>query len=58
VRRRLRDRADPVPDAIWKEAARHCDERGLAAMLLEIALSNVRNRLNVRPRQIPGEWKL
>jgi hypothetical protein len=47
-----------VPDAIWKEAARHYDERGLAAMLLETALSDVRNRLNVPPRQIPGEWKV
>jgi AhpD family alkylhydroperoxidase len=49
---RLSDRADPVPDEIWHEAARHYDERGLAALLLEIALSNVFNRLNIPTRQI------
>ena len=54
---RLSDRADPVPDEIWHEAARHYDERGLAALLLEIALSNVFNRLNIPTRQIAGEWK-
>jgi AhpD family alkylhydroperoxidase len=55
---RLSDRADPVPDEIWNEAARHYDERGLAALLLEIALSNVFNRLNIPTRQMAGEWKL
>jgi AhpD family alkylhydroperoxidase len=54
---RLSDRADPVPDEIWNEAARHYDERGLASLLLEIALSNVFNRLNIPTRQIAGEWK-
>ena len=54
---RLNDRADPVPDEIWNEAARHYDECGLAALLLEIALSNVFNRLNIATRQIAGEWK-
>jgi AhpD family alkylhydroperoxidase len=28
---RLSDRADPVPDPLWQEAARHYDERALAA---------------------------
>ena len=28
---RLSDRVDPVPDEIWDEAARHYDERALAA---------------------------
>jgi AhpD family alkylhydroperoxidase len=54
---RLSDRADPVPDEIWNAAARHYDERGLAALLLEVALSNVFNRLNIPTRQIAGEWK-
>jgi AhpD family alkylhydroperoxidase len=27
---RLSDRADPVPDAIWEDAARYFDERALA----------------------------
>src|ERR671914_418132 len=31
---RLSDREDPVPDAIWDEAARHFDEAALAALLL------------------------
>src|SRR5438445_13140512 len=33
---RLADRADPVPDPIWDEAARHYDEQGLAALILWI----------------------
>src|SRR5262245_54587939 len=38
---RLSDRADPVPDAIWDEAARHYDEPALAALLLSIGTINV-----------------
>jgi AhpD family alkylhydroperoxidase len=53
---RLSDRADPVPDEIWDEAARHYDERGLAALLLMIATTNVYNRLNVPVRQVAGAW--
>ena len=53
---RLSDRADPVPDGIWDEAARHYDERGLAALLLMIATTNVFNRLNVPTRQPAGAW--
>ena len=53
---RLSDRADPVPDEIWDEAARHYDERGLAALLLMIATTNVFNRLNVATRQVAGAW--
>ena len=52
---RLADRADPVPDAIWNEAAEHFDEKALAALLLGIAAINVWNRLNVATRQIVGE---
>ena len=51
---RLADRSDPVPDAIWEEAARHFDERGLAELVLSIALANFWNRLNVPTRQIAG----
>ena len=54
---RLSDRADPVPDEIWEEAARHYDEPALAALLLAIASINVWNRLNVATRQPAGEWK-
>ena len=51
---RLNDRADPVPDDIWNEAARHYDERALAALLVSIANINVWNRLNAAVRQVAG----
>ncbi len=54
---RLSDRPDPVPDEIWDEAARHYDERGLAALVLMIATTNVFNRLNVATRQLAGTWR-
>ncbi|HWN99032.1 MAG TPA: carboxymuconolactone decarboxylase family protein, partial [Blastocatellia bacterium] len=38
------------------EAARHYDERALAALIIAIALTNVYNRLNVSTRQVAGEW--
>jgi len=53
---RLSDRPDPVPDDVWAEAARHYDEKALAALLLNIALINVWNRLNVPTRQVAGDW--
>ena len=53
---RLSDRGDPVPDEIWDEAARHYDERVLAALILSIATTNVYNRLNVTIRQVAGAW--
>jgi len=51
---RLSDRADPVPDEVWDEAARHYDESQLAALIIEIAAINTWNRLNVTVRQIAG----
>jgi len=51
---RLSDRADPVPDEIWDEAARHFDETALAALVISIAAINVWNRLNVSTRQLAG----
>src|SRR2546425_6299295 len=53
---RLSDRADPVPDEIWDEAARHYDEPALAALIIAIATINVWNRLNVTTKQVAGEW--
>ena len=53
---RLSDRADPVPDEIWDEAARHYDELGLAALILMIATTNFFNRCNVSTRQPAGAW--
>jgi AhpD family alkylhydroperoxidase len=53
---RLADRPDPVPDEVFAEAARHYDERGLAALVCAIALINTWNRLNVISGQVAGEW--
>src|SRR5437016_1324276 len=51
---RISDRADPVPDDIWAEAARHYDEPALASLILTIASINVWNRLNVTTKQVAG----
>ena len=51
---RLADQADPVPDEVWKEAARHYDDEALAQLVLYVALVNVWNRCNVTTRQVPG----
>ena len=53
---RIADRADPVPDDVWNEAAKHFDERSLGALVLAIATINVWNRLNAAVKQpvIPG----
>jgi AhpD family alkylhydroperoxidase len=53
---RLADRPDPVPDQVWDAAAAHYDEKGLAAIVLMIAMTNLFNRLNVTTRQIAGAW--
>ena len=54
---RIGDRADPVPDEIWDEAARHYDEPALASLILSIASINVWNRLNVTTRQVASsDW--
>ena len=51
---RLSDRADPVPDEIWDEAARQFDEPALAELVLLIASVNLWNRLNATTRQVAG----
>jgi AhpD family alkylhydroperoxidase len=53
---RLADRADAVSDEVWDEAAKHYDERGLAALVLHIATTNLFNRLNASTRQAAGSW--
>jgi len=53
---RLSDRTNPVPDEIWDEAARHHNEKQLAAIILMIAVTNLFNRLNATTRQIAGAW--
>jgi len=51
---RMADSSDPVPDAVWKEAAEHYDDKALANLVLWIGVSNLYNRLNVTTRQPPG----
>jgi AhpD family alkylhydroperoxidase len=51
---RLSDRADPVSDEVWNDAARHYDETSLAALVVQIALINAFNRLNAATRQVVG----
>jgi AhpD family alkylhydroperoxidase len=53
---RLSDRADPVPDEIWKEAARHYNETQLGALVMSIGMINLWNRLNAATRQVGGDW--
>ncbi len=51
---RIADSSDPVPDAVWAEAAKHYDEAGLAQLVLLASLANFWNRLNVPTRQVAG----
>jgi AhpD family alkylhydroperoxidase len=53
---RLADRADAVPDEVWKEAARHYNETELAALVMSIGMINLWNRLNAATRQVGGEF--
>lgn len=53
---RLDDREDPVPDAVFDEAARHFDEQALQGLILQITLINAWNRLNVSTKQVAGQW--
>jgi AhpD family alkylhydroperoxidase len=54
---RLADNPDPVPDEVWDVAAKHFDQKELAALLLNIAITNAFNRLNVPTRrQAGGKW--
>lgn len=53
---RLVGRSDPVPDETWARAAEHYDERALAALVLQVGLTNLFNRLNISTRQPAGDW--
>jgi AhpD family alkylhydroperoxidase len=54
---RLADKSDPVPDEVWDEAARHYDEKALAALVIQIGMINLWNRLNATTRQVAGaKW--
>ncbi|MEU8239478.1 carboxymuconolactone decarboxylase family protein [Actinoplanes missouriensis] len=43
---RLADQPDPVPDDVWDLAAKHFDQRELAALLLAAAIANLDDRLD------------
>src|SRR5437016_4100858 len=47
----IADRSDPVPDDIWEEATQHYDEKGLAAIIRMITMSNLFNRFNLTVKQ-------
>jgi AhpD family alkylhydroperoxidase len=53
---RLNDRADPVPEEIWREASKHYYEAALGALVMSIGLINLWNRVNAATRQVGGEW--
>ena len=55
---RIADKGDPVSDPVWAEAAKHFDEKALAALIISIAQINVWNRLNAAVRMMAGTpWK-
>ena len=49
------DARDPVPDSVWNEAAKHFDEKQLAALVLWIGTVNFFNRANIATRQPAGQ---
>ena len=51
---RLSDRADPVPDEVWQEAAEHFDEQQLAGLVLWLSTTNLFNRINAATKQPAG----
>jgi alkylhydroperoxidase family enzyme len=53
---RIADRAEPVSDEVWKEAARFYDEAQLTALVMSMGLINLWNRLNVTTRQVGGDF--
>lgn len=53
---RMADRSDPVPDAVWSDAARHYNESQLAGLVIAIATINAFNRVNAATRQLTGNW--
>jgi AhpD family alkylhydroperoxidase len=53
---RVADSADPVPDEVWDEAARHYSESELAAIVVAIAVINAYNRVNRATAQPAGPW--
>jgi alkylhydroperoxidase family enzyme len=54
---RLTDWTDPVPDNVWDEAARHYSEPELGALVIQIGLVNLWNRVNLSAREEPALWR-
>ena len=54
---RLAEAAGGVSDEAWADAAKHHDEDQLAALVLQIALINAWNRVNVITRQPAGDYQ-
>lgn len=50
---RIADKPDPVPDAVWDDAAAHYDEESLSVLLYAIASINAWNRLSVATHNAP-----
>jgi AhpD family alkylhydroperoxidase len=51
---RLADRPEAVSDEIWDDAADHFDEKGLASIIMMIAMTNLFNRINATVREPAG----
>ncbi|HEX4834039.1 MAG TPA: carboxymuconolactone decarboxylase family protein [Trebonia sp.] len=49
-----RDGQDPVPDEVWQDAARHYSEQELGALIMQIGLVNLWNRVNVATQEVAG----
>ncbi|MFE3742765.1 carboxymuconolactone decarboxylase family protein [Streptomyces sp. NPDC059134] len=54
---RIADAAGGVSDEVWANAATHYDEEQLSALVLDIALINAFNRMNVMTRQPAGDYQ-
>jgi AhpD family alkylhydroperoxidase len=53
---RIADRSDPVPDEIWREAARHYNETALSAIVLSIGFIQFFNTINATTKAVTGPW--
>ena len=53
---RLSDRPDPVPDEVWDNAVKYYDKNELAQLILNIAMINYWNRINVTIGQVAGKY--
>jgi AhpD family alkylhydroperoxidase len=54
---RIADSAGAVSDDVWARAAKHYNDEQLAALVMEIAVINAWNRINVITRQPAGDYR-